>query len=692
MRALLFAIALLAAGPPSAVAADPGIVTRTRAPTAAPTAAMAALAAAPQAAGTRNDVVRILAQFGGTTRFCSGVMVAPRIAVTAGRCVHQGANGNFALDYWVQPGSDGTTHPYGQAFGSLLIAFTEWTERSDPDFDIGFVVLDRALGDRSGYVSPTRMDGCTGYAGVDVSWVGYVAAGSGQVAEHGAAACADGSLTVASTSTFAAGSPIFAPDGRVHAVSSTRAGGQVRFTRFNSRVLTYFTDSLLRSLDPCDTRIETNLVELGAGPGEVMVAVTTGQGCHWGIDGTPPSWLEVQDTTSVGFGRPIFRVAANPGPARSAVLSVDGQPLTIAQAAAGVAGNARFASTSTLGGGIISTTVDTAGAGRDPEAPSPAGAAGGAGTWWRWTAPTTTFTTATVTSDTFSPAIGVYTGSRPSALTLVAEGRETVAFTGTAGTSYVIYVAGMSGGEGAVRLLVEQLFPGAEVQTGWWWDPDEPGRGVFVETNGASAFLGWFAYDITGRWLWQISRGEILTRRLYRGSLATFADGQTLGGLYRVPSFVGDGGTITLSMSTASRATLSTETASIGLERFAFASGGPAADRASFVPETGWWWTPSEPGTGYAIEVQGNQMMLGIAHFDADGSPRWSLAMGAMADACLFEGTAVSYVGGQALGQSYRPPTATSETGRVSVTFSDATHATVLLPGGRKVAIERFPF
>lgn len=85
-------------------------------------------------------------------------------------------------------------------------------------------------------------------------------------------------------------------------------------------------------------------------------------------------------------------------------------------------------------------------------------------------------------------------------------------------------------------------------------------------------------------------------------------------------------------------------------------------------------------------------MMLGIAHFDTDGSPRWSLALGAMSDARLFEGKAVSYLGGQAMGQSYRPPTATSDTGRVSLLFTDSTHATVLLPGGRKVTIERFRY
>ncbi|MSP50304.1 MAG: hypothetical protein EXQ95_13390 [Alphaproteobacteria bacterium] len=636
--------------------------------------------------------MRILAQFGGTTRLCTGVMVTPRIAVTAGRCVHQGTGGDFALDYWVQPGSDGTTHPFGQAFGSLLITFTEWTERSDPDFDIGFVVLDRALGERAGYASPTRTDGCGSYSGATFSWVGYAGTSSGQVGEGGGAACSDGALTASTSTTFAAGSPIFAADGRVHAVSSTRADGQIRFTRFNTRVLGYFTDSLLNSLDPCDLHVEADRVEFGAGSGEAMVAVTTGQGCSWTVEGTPPSWIEVQSGNGASFGRPVFRVPANTGAARSATLTLEGKPLAISQAAAGPAGNARVATASILGGSIVNTSVDTVGAGRDAETPAPAGATGGAGAWWRWTAPTTTLATATVTGDRFSPAVGVYTGTRPGALTLVAEGRETVSFTGVAGTPYLIFATGIAGGEGSLRLSIEQLFPGAEAQTGWWWNPAEPGRGVFLETDGINAFLGWFAYDSAGTWLWQVSRGAILTRRYYQGPLATFRDGQPLGGAYRVPSFIGHSGLVALSLSTTSRATLTAGSTNVPLERFTFATGGTQADRAPFAPDTGWWWTPSEPGTGYAIEVQGNQLMVGVFHFDVDGAPRWSIAMGPMSDPRVFEGTLVSYLGGQALGQSYRAPTSTAETGRIALLFDDATHAIALLPGGRQVTIERFRF
>lgn len=689
LRALVLGL-LIAFSVRPATAGESGVVTRVLAPPSARPEAAATRTVAP-AATNRSEVVRILAQFGATTRLCSGVMVAPRIALTAGRCVHQGAGGSFALDFWVAPGFDGTNAPFGQAFGSLLITFNEWTDRSDPDFDIGFVVLDRALGGAAGSVGPTRTDGCAAYAGA-LSWVGYTGATSDQVSEQGTAACSDSALTAASASALAAGSPLFASDGRVHAVSSTRTSGQVRFTRLNSRVLTYFTDSLLRSLDPCDVRLETDTVEFGAGAGEVMVYVSTGQGCTWSVDTTPPSWIEIQSGSGVSFGRPIFRASANTGQKRSAAFTIGGQSLLISQSAAGIPANARFAGAAQLGGGIVSTTVDIAGAGRDPDAPAPAGATGGAGAWWRWTAPTTAFATATVTSDRFSPVIGVYTGTRAGALTLVAEGRETVSFTAVAGISYAIFTTGISAGEGPVRLLVEQLFPGAEAQTGWWWNPNEPGRGLFIETNGFTPFLGWFAYDDTGKWLWQISRGEILTRRSLQGSLVTFRDGQTLGGTWHAPSSVGSGSSIALSLSSPTRATLTSGNTSIPLERFVFSPDGLQADRAPFVPETGWWWVPGEPGTGYAIEVQGDRMMIGAFHYDTDGAPRWSIAIGAMSGPRAFEGNLISYLGGQSLGQSYRAPSSTSDSGRITILFGDARHATVLFPSGRQVAIERFQF
>jgi hypothetical protein len=700
VRALALSLFVLGSSAFAASAQTAGVVSRTlprpegrTAPLVPPEPSeRSAVAADRIAAAARPDVVRILAQFGNTVRLCTGVMIAPRIALTSGRCVHQGAGGEFALDYWVAPGHDGSTAPYGQAFGSLLYTFSEWTERSDPAFDLGFVVLDRALGDASGWVDLSRADGCGSYLGAEFTWAGYFDFTLGQANETGAVSnCTDARLSVGSPVPFSSGLPLLSADRRVHGASSTAANGTIGFTRINARVMDFYTEYLIRSLDPCDGRVEAERSEFGSEGGEAQIAVTTGQGCSWSVEGTLPSWVEVLQSNGVSFGRPVVRVAANPGPAREATIVIATRQVTIAQAAAGTAPNVRYAAAARPGGSIVHTGLSTSGGGRDPEAPAPAGATG-TGAWWRWTAPTSAFTTIAVSSNFFGTALGVYTGSGPSALTIVGEGRESVSFTASAGVSYLIYGASVSPAEGSMQLRIEQLFAGAEAQTGWWWNPDEPGRGVFLETNGIYAFLGWFGYNDGGSNSWQVARGEILTRRFFRTPLSSFQGGSSLGGPYRAPAFVGNSEPISVAFPTATQATLSNSTTTVPLQRFSFVGSGPAADRAPFAPETGWWWTPSEPGVGYAIEVQGNALMLGIAHFDAAGAARWSIVVGGMTTPYTFEANAASFEGGQALGQSYRPPTGSSDTGRVSIVFQDSKHATIQLPGGRSVSIERFQF
>jgi hypothetical protein len=699
VRAFALSLCLLGFASLSASAQGPGVVSRAAdrpagrlGPQVVPRDAQAIPVpdATRVAAGNRPEIVRILAQFGGAFRLCTGVMIAPRVALTSGRCVHRGAGGDFALEYWVAPGHDGTNAPYGQAFGALLYAFQPWVDSSDPAFDLGFVVLDRALGDASGWVEPTRSDGCGAYDGTEFSWAGYYSFSQGQLAESArVASCSDIELALPSTTTFSSGLPLLAADRRLHGASSTSSGGTLRFTRINATAMNFFTEYLQKSLDPCDARVEAERSEFGSGGGEAQIAVTTGQGCSWNSDGPLPSWVQILQGSGVSFGRPIVQVAANTGAARGTVINIAGRQVTIAQAGAGTAPNVRYDGIAFAGGSIVHTTVDTSGGAPDPQAPAPLGVAG-TGAWWRWTAPTSIFTTIAVTGDA-ATGIGVYTG-RPGALTVVAEGQERVSFIASAGVSYIIYGASIPAGDGRLNLVAEQLFAGAEAQTGWWWNPAEPGRGVFLETNGPAAFMGWFAYDQNGANLWLIARGDILTRRFFRTPLSSFRDGTTLSGPYRAPTFVGNSEPVSVAFPTATTATMETGTATVTLERFAFVPGGTAADRASFAPETGWWWAPSEPGNGYAIEVQGTVLMLGIAHFDAGGAPRWSLAIGTMISPHIFETNATSFDGGQALGQTYRAPTTSSDSGRLSIVFQDARHATLYLPGGRAIQIERFQY
>jgi hypothetical protein len=72
--------------------------------------------------------------------------------------------------------------------------------------------------------------------------------------------------------------------------------------------------------------------------------------------------------------------------------------------------------------------------------------------------------------------------------------------------------------------------------TGWWWTPDESGRGFSIEVQGDTLFLAAFMYDTSGNPIWYISSGKLSTPRTYAGTLVQVSGGQTMGGSYRPPA------------------------------------------------------------------------------------------------------------------------------------------------------------
>jgi hypothetical protein len=108
------------------------------------------------------------------------------------------------------------------------------------------------------------------------------------------------------------------------------------------------------------------------------------------------------------------------------------------------------------------------------------------------------------------------------------------------------------------------------------------------------------------------------------------------------------------------------------------------------APQTGWWWNTSEGGRGYSIEVQGNHIFYAAFLYDDTGRSNWFVATGTTTlDGSLFVGDLLRVTGGQALGGAYHPPTPAQSVGPFTLAFSDASHATMVWPGGT-VAIERF--
>src|SRR4030095_3089640 len=80
-------------------------------------------------------------------------------------------------------------------------------------------------------------------------------------------------------------------------------------------------------------------------------------------------------------------------------------------------------------------------------------------------------------------------------------------------------------------------------QTGWWWNPQEDGRGFSIEKRGNNLFFAAFLYDASGRSNWYVSSGPVaLEGTLFTGDLPAASGGQTLGGPYqRFPNLAGAG-------------------------------------------------------------------------------------------------------------------------------------------------------
>jgi V8-like Glu-specific endopeptidase len=76
--------------------------------------------------------------------FCTASVVnSPRrdLLITAAHCISGGRNGGLQQDIVFIPGYRDGTAPYGVWTPSKLIVDPQWASSSDPDYDVGFVVL-----------------------------------------------------------------------------------------------------------------------------------------------------------------------------------------------------------------------------------------------------------------------------------------------------------------------------------------------------------------------------------------------------------------------------------------------------------------------------------------------------------------------------------------------------------------------
>ena len=252
-------------------------------------------------------------------------------------------------------------------------------------------------------------------------------------------------------------------------------------------------------------------------------------------------------------------------------------------------------------------------------------------------------------------------------------------YTGSCNKTYLIRDTEGFQGIGLLRLNV-----GAA--TGWWWNARESGRGFFIEQEGTTIVMAGYIYDDAGNPIWFLASGAIVDN-MFTAEMQTYRNGQTLTGPYVGPATGPSLGTITVRFTSAEQATVTWPGGTFSIVRFTYATGGPG------LPQNGWWWSSSESGRGFSIEVKGNTLVMAGYMYSAAGTPIWYLTSGTMTSSSTYTGSLQQYAMGQSMGGRYRrPQLINANVGTVSLVFTDAKNGTITLPDGRQVAITRFAF
>jgi cytochrome c553 len=232
-------------------------------------------------------------------------------------------------------------------------------------------------------------------------------------------------------------------------------------------------------------------------------------------------------------------------------------------------------------------------------------------------------------------------------------------------------------------------------QAGYWWNPAEGGRGFTIEQNATSGnvFFATYLYTAGGSSLWYAAGPAAMNGAVFTGPLLAYANGQTLTGAYQPAAQVSTPGNVTITFSDASHASLTWPGGTIPIQRYEFVTGGLNLPPTGIQPQTGYWWNPAEGGRGYTIEVQGGTAFIAAYMYDPQGNPIWYAAGPAtLTGGNTYVGSWTTYMGGETLTGSYQSPTGTVPAGNLTIQFTSATAATLTLPDGRQIPIQRYSF
>jgi hypothetical protein len=202
-----------------------------------------------------------------------------------------------------------------------------------------------------------------------------------------------------------------------------------------------------------------------------------------------------------------------------------------------------------------------------------------------------------------------------------------------------------------------------------------------------------FHYEPDGRATWNFAGGATsVDGSLFTADFMGASGGQTMTGAYRLPALA-NAGSVTFAFSDSTRGTMIWPGGTTAIERQPFVPNGLTVTQQSGLPESGWWWNPQESGRGFFIEWQAGYVDIAGYMYDEQGRPTWFISAIPTPDPMRITGSWWTYAGGQAMGQAYRPATRTSDAaGPLEVRFTSRTAATMTLPGGRTISLQRQAF
>ena len=108
----------------------------------------------------------------------------------------------------------------------------------------------------------------------------------------------------------------------------------------------------------------------------------------------------------------------------------------------------------------------------------------------------------------------------------------------------------------------------AQPESGWWYNPDESGRGFNIEFQGEQVFIASFIYDAEGRQIWYSGGGE-LTENAWSGELQRFEGGQCLQCEYTPPNLA-ESSPFEIAFTSATTAVIEWQNVRIDIQRFRF--------------------------------------------------------------------------------------------------------------------------